>query len=283
MKPMLACSTIPALSDIAYPVIATPKIDGIRCLIVDGVPVTRNLKPIPNRHVTEVLSAMDLPNLDGELTVVGDFNSVQSALMSRGGSPDFMYNVFDLVDESMPYMERLGELKTLNVECCVVKIVPSVYCLGQTELASHYKHWLAEGFEGAIVRAPQGPYKFGRSTQKQGWMLKLKNFNDAEAEVIGVEELMHNDNEPELDNLGRTVRSSHQENHVPMDALGALVCTYKGQTFKIGTGFTAEQRRAIWLDPDTIGKLAKFKYQELSKYGVPRFPVFLGFRDRGDM
>jgi len=45
-----------------------------------------------------------------------------------------------------------------------------------------------------------------------------------------------------------------------------------GKTFKIGTGFTDAQRR----DPPKVGSIVVYKFQELSKSGRPRFPVFVG-------
>ena len=50
MKPMLS-HTITDTSDVKYPVLVSQKLDGIRCLIIDGVAVSRNLKPIRNNRV----------------------------------------------------------------------------------------------------------------------------------------------------------------------------------------------------------------------------------------
>ena len=44
----------------------------------------------------------------------------------------------------------------------------------------------------------------------------------------------------------------------------------------------ASLRAELWAN-SPIGKTVTFKYKELSKYGVPRHPVFVGFRDAGDM
>lgn len=289
MKPMLACSAIPLLSDIRYPVIAEPKLDGIRCLIVNGMPVSRNLKPIPNLHIRNCLSNISgIEGLDGELILrSGDFNSVQSAIMSEMGTPDFVYTVFDDYSINAGYKERIEQVSSTfkgYEDSPYIQSIPFVLCKNKEELDALYKHWLELGYEGAIVRDPYGPYKFGRSTLKQGWMLKLKNFNDDEAKVIGFEELMHNDNEATIDALGHQVRSAHNEGKVPGNVLGALVCEFRGQTFKIGTGFTWDQRANLWSKRGTlIDQYVTFKYQELSSYGVPRFPVYKGFRKGGDL
>lgn len=285
-KPMLACSTIPSIEALDYPVMASPKLDGIRCLIVDGKPVSRTLKPIPNKHVQKVLSALNLPELDGELMLkTGDFNNVQSAIMSEHGEPDFEYVVFDNYAQPLkPYSSRFISTQLAKDYPSVVQFVSNIIVTDKNHMKELYAKWLDEGYEGAIVRDPTGPYKHGRSTLNQGWMLKLKVFNDAEAEIIGVTELEHNDNEATTDVLGHTVRSSHSANQYGGDTLGALICKYNNETFKIGTGFDAAERARLWAIRDKLpGQLVTFKYQDLSKYNVPRFPVYKGLRSKEDV
>lgn len=296
MKPMLACSTIPQIEALNYPVVASPKLDGIRCLIIDGKAVSRNLKPIPNEFVRKELEALNLPQLDGELMLVdaflglSDFNDAQSAFMSVAGKPNFKYVVFDsFMAPSQGYAERFRSVasfiksKDFNGR---VEVISNFMINTAADMEAYYAEFLRLGYEGAIVRDPQGPYKYGRSTMNQGWMLKLKVFNDAEASIVGVEELMHNCNEATTNALGATVRSHENAGKVPGDTLGALYCYYNGKTFKVGTGFDSEQRSRLWAmhkAGNLVGKFITFKYQEISKYGVPRFPVFKGIRNLGDM
>ena len=67
-KPMLAgkCERLDALS---FPVLATPKLDGIRCLKIDGRALTRSFKPVSNRSTREWIEANLPDGLDGELIV----------------------------------------------------------------------------------------------------------------------------------------------------------------------------------------------------------------------
>lgn len=286
-KPMLASSKIPVLEDINYPVMASPKLDGIRCLTLGGDVTSRNMKSIPNRHVRNTLNALRVAGLDGELMIDGDFNSVQSAIMTEAGQPKFYYNVFDCL--SMPttsFMHRSAQAKYLvaDINSDYVRLVPQVWVDNANQLESLWNEWLDQGYEGAIVRDPYAPYKYGRSTLKQGWMLKLKKFDDSEAEIIGFEELMHNENPAEIGELGQTKRCHEKAGMVPGNALGAFICQWGITTFKLGTGFDAEQRRIYWSTRQTIrGSLAKFKYQGVGPNGKPRFPVFLDFRDKADM
>ena len=146
--------------------------------------------------------------------------------------------------------------------------------------------WVAEGYEGGMVRTADSPYKFGRSTRKQGWLLKIKDFVDTEAEIIGVYELMRNENEAKTNLLGRTERSSHKENLVPSGLLGGFVLRHPDwEDFRCGSlkGVTHEERKTMWERKDElVGQLVKFKYQPHGSKDRPRLPIFLGLRDPDD-
>jgi DNA ligase-1 len=54
--------------------------------------------------------------------------------------------------------------------------------------------------------------------------------------------------------------------------------------FSIGTGFDADLRKHIWEGRKCVlGKIVKYKYFAGGSKDKPRFPVFLGFRDKRDM
>lgn len=281
-QPMLASNV--ELKSVIYPVFCTPKYDGIRCVIRDGVALSRTLKPIPNKHVQKMLK--DCPNnLDGELICDGkSFNQIQSAIMTVEGTPKFTYYVFDIIDPAAPYTDRMELLEDMELPAVCQKVFP-LEVHDEDELLG-YEHECVEewAFEGIMIRDGEGPYKFGRSTAKQGWLCKLKRFQDAEATIIGFEELMHNYNDSEEDERGHKKRSSKKEGKVPAGTLGAFIVQNGEQTFKVATGMTAEDRDKYWKDRDSmIGKLVKYKYQESGGLHLPRFPVFLGLRHPDDM
>jgi DNA ligase-1 len=120
---------------------------------------------------------------------------------------------------------------------------------------------------------------------KEQFMLKIKRFTDAEAMVIGFEELMHNENEAEINPHGLMERSSHKANQRPGNTLGALICSgHNGVEFKIGSGFSATERKEIWDNQDKFKmQLVKYKYQPHGVKEAPRSPIFLGFRNPADM
>lgn len=266
MDIMKAASTIPDLKDIKYPVLVSPKLDGIRCYTQDGKAWSRQNKLIPNRHIQEVLSGMH--GDDGELMIKGPFEEVDSAIMSRDGKPDFYYAIFDhYVKPHLPFSERL-KLRSPS-QAPYIAHVPHMIAEGPEALKLIWDEYVNNGYEGAIVRDPSGKYKFGRSTLKQGLMLKLKHFKESEAVVVGFQELLKN-----LD-----TSSKRQENMIGMDTLGALCVSWGDIQFKIGSGFTQAQRAHIWTHRSSyLGQKVTFKYQELTKYNIPRFPTYKGFR-----
>lgn len=295
MKPMLAYNKAVDLAKLKYPLYSSPKLDGIRCIIKDGVPVSRNLKFIPNLHVQALLSRIELEGFDGELMINGDFNAVQSAIMSIQGKPDFSYHVFDIVPAQGTFEQRQQLLYKRWHQLpedlqAIVKVVPQTPVHCGADVTYHDVNYLAAGHEGSILRDPHAQYKFGRSTLREQGMIKIVQWHRAEAIVVSVEELMRNENEAETNELGYQTRSHALAGQVPGGTLGALCCEMLVSSgtrtepvlFSIGTGFDAEQRDNLWRNPP-IGRIVTFKYKELSKYGVPRHPVFVGFRSAEDM
>lgn len=293
-RPMLA-ETCEDMSTVRFPVMASPKLDGIRCVIRDGVPLSRKLKPIPNKHVCKVLSG--LPAFDGEIMMRDDFtgkllpfDKVQSAVMSHDGEPEIEYHVFDRYGPE-GYKDRYEWAAAMisfisSVPPTLLKLVEHKMIGSVEELLDFEERCVEQGYEGVMLRCPNGPYKFGRSTLKEGWLLKIKRWYDLEADLIGMVERMRNDNVAEVSELGLTKRAKKKEFLVPAGDMGALVLKYGDVQFECGTGFTAAQRVEMWNDKDKLlgQKLkATIKYQELTKDGVPRFPVFKGFRHNDDI
>lgn len=294
---MLAGKAPADLTQLRYPVLASPKLDGIRCTILNGVATARSLKPIPNNYVRRALEGIP-DGVDGELMVEGGFNACQSLFMSRDREePNFWFFAFDWYKTfgfhvDVPFETRLEELTLWSERHGHnnLHVVEHVEIHNSEQLAAYEAQCLSDGFEGVMVRDPAGPYKHGRSTTREGFLLKIKQFADEEAVVIGAVERMHNENELEQDNLGHAKRSHAKAGMVPAGDLGALVCrTEDGAEFQIGTGFTAAQRVELWEYPgnDIIGRVVTFKHQpdpggRLAGQ-APRFPVFIRFRDPIDM
>jgi len=312
-EPMLAkqCEDITALR---YPILVSPKLDGVRAVVFGGKLMARSLKPIPNAYAQELFSGLP-EGTDGEL-ILGDptdkdvYRNTVSAVMSEDGEPKKLrFWVFDNFKIDFPFLERyrcVSSYLYLNVV-----VVPHTIILDAGMLVRYEETALESGYEGAMVRSLDGPYKYGRSTVNEGYLLKLKRFKDAEAVVTGTYEFMHNDNEATTNELGRTHRSTHQENLRPAGILGGLEVRgvngdYKGVDFRIGGGFLLRDpvdpnwkgdqddpkaprvpsqfsREFLWTArKQLIGSIAKYKYFPTGGKDKPRHPVFLGWRNSID-
>lgn len=113
-------------------------------------------------------------------------------------------------------------------------------------------------WEGLVVNR-QVPY---RRTRHNG-CLKVKRFYTVDLRVTAIEEGQNR--------LAGT--------------MGALVVDYKGNEFRVGSGFDDATRAAVWANPDNyIGKIVECRYKEVTmdkKTGLEslQFPTFVRFRN----
>ena len=300
-KPLLATTYDSEKTKINYPVLCSPKLDGIRCVVNYGKPLTRALKPVPNNALREVLSGDLLDFLDGELIVwppYGDkvFNRTTRVVMKQEAAvgPNLIYYIFDDISvPNRPFKHRLASAQAKIIAAKLnrtypieIELVQHVQVNNEEELHRAYENYLKLGYEGMMIRDPEAPYKFGRSTPKEGSLIKMKPQADSEAEILDIEELMINNNEQETNELGYAKRSSSMEGLVPGDVAGALVVRdiYSRVEFSIGTGLSAAQRKLFWkYREQLIGKIVNYKYFPVGIIDKPRHPVFVCFRDQWDL
>ena len=294
-KPMLAADLKGQWDKLVYPVYGTTKLDGIRCLKINGRGVvSRTFKPIANKHIRETLDSFLPVQSDGEIIAGDTFQETTHCVMSYDESPDFKYYMFDLVTEGLeyePYLARIEHLKNWWEKLspkhqAIVHLVLPTKLNNKAEVESYEQSCLDQGFEGVILRSGTSPYKCGRSTLNEGFLIKIKRFEDSEAEVIGYEELMNNNNIATRDNFGRSERSSHKDNLSGGGVLGTLLVkdVKSGETFGVGSGFNALQRKTYWEGRDLlVGQIIKYKYFSVGVKDKPRHPIWLGFRSKDDM
>ena len=300
-KPMLAS---PADFEILrFPLYASPKVDGLRCTVHDGVAMSRSMKPLPNKWLQAYFKAWakEWQGLDGEL-VVGPptapdcYRKSTSFIMSHDKEHfDWRFYVFDRHDlATCSYAIRLKMLQTWPANEShpyLVSLLPAIRLESQAELDDYETSMLEQGFEGVMVRDPDGLYKQGRATARGQELLKVKRSADMEAVIIGAEEQMHNGNEAFTSELGRTKRSKVQSGLVDKGTLGALIVRgvngpYKDVEFSVGTGFDDAERAAIWASRTLIihgSQTVKIGYFPLGSKDKPRHPTWLGFRSLDDM
>lgn len=234
----------------------------------------------------QLLAKPEYEGWDGELAILGSAKlinpncyreTVSTVMSEKLNASDVYWYVFDnMTSYQLPYITRYNSINAFRWDHTQV--------YNEIDLLEAEQEALSFGYEGLILRDPSAPYKFGRSTLKEGWMLKLKRFQDDEATVIDFDELEHNANPAQLDERGYTKHSHHQENKVPMNTLGALITIWQGQVLKIGTGFNRADREYIWANKDKFkGAIVKFKYLNTGMKDLPRHPVFLQWRHKLDV
>ena len=296
MKPTLAVNA--PLEAIRYPVYGSPKFDGIRCVQMQDGPKSRTLKPLPNLAIHRIMGT-DMAGkfyLDGEI-IIGDptasdvFRVTSSGVMSHAGVPAFGYYVFDIWNHSGTFEQRYGLLQVweeAGVLPPYVEVVKQELLNDEEELLAYEHQQLELGYEGVILRNPKSPYKYGRSTLREQYLLKRKPLEQAEGKVIGWEFLRVNTNEAIANDVGYAKRSTEAAGLVAdYSRLGALTVEvlngeYKGAQVSIGTGFTMAEREHL-AHHDATGKIVTFAYQSSGAKDRPRFPSFKGFRDNIDI
>jgi DNA ligase-1 len=198
-----------------------------------------------------------LPNvpLDGELWIDRKKFQRTVSIVRRQDKNDqwrsVRYLVFDAPAMASPFEERMSFLtdSVRDWRNEFIGVHPQELCQDVAHLRAELKRVESLGGEGLMLRQPGSKYFTGRSST----LLKVKTFFDAEAVVLR--------HEP---GKGRHA-----------GRLGALgVKLSDGTEFSVGTGFSDRERSA----PPAIGSLIRFRYQELSDAGVPRFPSYIGLR-----
>jgi DNA ligase-1 len=286
-KPLLSAKL--DWSKLKYPVLTSPKFDGIRALCWQGQLYSRTLKKLPNRYIQYI--ARDFASgLDGEIIVGNpyDTNCMQntsSGVMSFDGKPNFTYYVFDAWgNPEASFKDRLKRVEDWCEKAGneFIKVVPHTWCYDEDQVKEQINKWVNAGYEGLMLRNPLAIYKYGRSTANEGILLKHKIVETEWAKVIGFEELMHNENEAEIDHLGHQKRGHSKFNKVESGMLGALIVESPkwSDTFNIGSGFDQFMRVVIWVNQDQyLGRTVEFAYQPHGTMDRPRTPIFKSFRE----
>lgn len=267
------------LEDVKFPCMMQEKYNGVRFEKLNGMALTRTLKPIPNDYIRQAICDAPWDNVEGEILIryVTTVNEVTSAVMSQRGTPDFYLKAFDIVDKpTWCYNERYSHL--LDRISNQPNITPVEYhnCNSLLGLQSFAHQVQQAGGEGIIIRYNL-PYKNGRSTKGHPGLLRHVLHAQATATIISCEELMSNENEQFTDELGRTKRSKHQANMVPMNTLGAFLvkCDLFPKPFRVGTGFDAVQRQTYWENQAMlINEDLIFEYKPSTVIEVPAPAVF---------
>lgn len=311
-KPMLASDWDP--EKVKLPAILQPKIDGVRGINPDGELVARSFKPFDNLFTTSYFGIQAFAGLDGEFAAEHQCNPrlcslTTSALTTIEGQPFTLWWLFDYVVEAtvkLPYLdrmialhERVNYLKTVMPQAERLRVMPSNIVNTFEELLLAHQNYVAMGYEGSILRDPMGKYKNGRSTVREGGLLRIKDFADCEGVVTRLEEGETNTNEATVNPLGYTERSTHQANMISNGKVGALHVVLiedvkvnlgkkiipAGTAVKVGAGcMLHEDRQRYMATPEAlVGQIVKFQHFPHGVKDKLRFPTFQSIRAKVDM
>lgn len=254
---------------VTFPVYADTKLDGVRCIALLGDNIdlkSRNGKPFNNyKSIEDELAALGLENdvsLDGEITM-GHFQDLMKTLGKKTDgielSKDAIYNIFDIQITDMTFEYRLiilDKIRTLIDELGLkhLRVITGELIENEEELQKYYELQLENGEEGAMIKTLDGLYEFKRT---YAWQ-KMKPEHSEDLEIVGIDE-----------GKGKYVGQ-----------LGAFICKLdNGDTVNVGSGLKDEERVELWpRREELIGELIEVKFQEKTKDGSMRFPIFIKFR-----
>lgn len=232
------------------------KLDGVRAVWTGECFISRNgnLFDVPQWYCDKMPRG---EVLDGELFLgPGKFNAVAGAVRTKKTNCDptiwhnIRYFVFDAPNHGGTFEQRLGWLRQLEKQSGGFDVVEHYEIPDEKTLDRFYRHVVAGGGEGVMLRLKKSLYESKRSAT----LLKIKPSHDAECEVVGYE----------------PGTGKHE------GRLGAYVCVLKsGARFRLGVGITDSERD----NPSPVGTALTVRYQELTPAGKPRFPVLVCARN----
>lgn len=226
------------------------KLDGIRAYWNGKQLVSRSGKII---HAPKWFTKGYPPfPIDGELwSKRDDFSNISSIVRDKVPSSEWeqiKHHIFEAPNAKGDLKSRLSlVIPYINNH---IKLVKQISIQSKEQVDIFHKNILSKSGEGVVIRDPNAPY-ISKRTNKA---LKLKKFHDKECNIIGYTK-----------GKGKYT-----------DLIGAIICQMdNGIKFKIGSGLSDTFRK----NPPDIGTQVTFKYQNLTKNGKPRFPVFLRIRN----
>ena len=154
---------------------------------------TTYIKPDP--FLLEVFNKFPNIILDGEIYRHGWNLSTISGLCRLDSiderHKELCFHCYDIVDEESTFNKRFAVLqnlyqlrKTNYPESKLVIVEHTIVRSNQEIMAAHNK-FVAEGYEGAVIRDPNEVYKCGGRDRR---MQKIKIFSDAEFKILGLVE-----------------------------------------------------------------------------------------------
>ena len=277
---MLADTFVEAkIASLVFPVYVSTKIDGHRSMRVADRLVSRGMSDIPNVHIRNCLTRILASGMDLELIVNNDLQETSKIVRHRTRTVEQLdVYILDWVTDSdlknkVSFSERYARLEAwykqhsqtthldgcekIKIHLAEQKLVHDAKALKAAYVAAEKK-----GEEGIMIRDPEAPYSQSRSKG----LLKWKRWSDAEGKIVNV-----------VIEPGAT-------------RIKAFNIEWNGALFKISSGLNSRNAADFYKQRASLkGKLAKFKYQDISRDGIlkkgaaPRHAIFLDIRDEADL
>ena len=262
---------------------ASRKIDGVRCSFYwNGKKILTASRgggtyEYSTQHITQNPKFIEFfkkhPDyiLDGELYKHGkQLQEISGAARLEKNAVDcdwLEYYIYDIMIPDVPFSDRLYKLdeiqeapelgfepnKEWDDKDLKFQMVPQVEVSGWASIKKLHDQYVAEGFEGIVVRNPDKPYGFGKRTND---MIKVKEYQDAEFEITGLSEGLRDED------------------------MCFTCITDKGIEFKAKPMGNRELKQQYRENLDNlIGKMATVKFFYYSEEGTPLQPVLKCIRD----
>ena len=292
MKPPreIPCNYPNYFKSLVYPLLASPKIDGIRGVSFGGTMFSSTMKHIPSIHIQKRFTDVDFGDYEigvGNPTDHNFYNNTQSHVTSVDKDGDFRCYVIDYFENtSRPFYKRYDDVLALNLDAQRFEVLPQIEIANEDELLILEKEYLEKGYEGLVLRNPLGIYKeHARCTIREQIIWKLKRYVDDEVIVIDIEEGFVNNNEAEINEMGLQFRSSSQDGKSRSGMAGRFLCLYNNQEITVGMGKFDHKERVDLLENKHKyeGKLLKVRFFNYGIKDKPRQPIALGWRSKIDL
>jgi DNA ligase-1 len=195
--------------------------------------------------------------LDGELWIGRDRFDALSGTVRKTEAVDaewrqVRYLVFELPGAAGDFSARIRQMQMI-VELATVpwlQAVEQARVADRAALMQRLDAVIRAGGEGLMLHRADAPYLTGRSDA----LLKLKPWQDAEAIVVG-----HTPGKGKYQGMTGALQMEMPD----------------GKRFRLGSGLSDALRR----QPPPIGTRITYRYQHLTKNGLPRFPHYLRVRE----
>ena len=296
-KPMLAVAP-EELEDIPLPTLVSTKLDGIRCIFIDGQMLSRSLKPIRNSYLQDKYQAAKVYSKDYNCILDGEFYShelsfqeITSVVMSsyKIAPTSLSYWAFDHIqcrNFNAPFSNRIEILKEAvnNIEAPIV-VLDQVEFNNHQAIENHFKLVQKHGYEGLIARPKDSRYKLGRSTLKEGLMLKLKPWKHFDAQIIAVTQATEArvGSEKTINELGRSITSKKLEDRIPIEQAACFTVKHNGYLVDVTIYGEVAFRVEIWNNRESyLTKWIEYMAMMIGAKNVPRHARLYRFRKDKD-